>query len=64
MADFHKHYDLRPNVNNPNLILPTENDFLITKKPSNQNKDVVHNFSPLEVTNTKNFDNQNDIFSH
>ena len=63
MTDFHKYYDLRPRINNPNLIIPVENECSISKQPSNQ-KDVAQNFSPLEVTNTKKIDNQNDIFAH
>ena len=63
MDEFHKNYDLKPMINYPNLILPIENEFSFGKKLSNQ-KDVVQNFSPLEVTNTKKIDNQNDIFAH
>jgi hypothetical protein len=48
MAHCYKHYDLRPKVSSPKFILPTKNEFSISKQLLYQNKNVVHNSKIME----------------
>jgi hypothetical protein len=41
MANFYRYYDLRPKVSTPTFILPIENEFSISEKPSKQNEDDI-----------------------